>query len=160
MNKSLTLCWKKLTGLEKLSERTNDVKGMTFSPGVYMELIAVGAGGFIGACARHLITKILSATGFHLPLGTLASNVIAGFLIGLIIGLERQSGNINQNAKLFLVTGLLGGLSTFSAFSLETVVFLESEQYLQAAENTILNLAGAIIAVFLGFALANWIKYK
>ncbi|MDR1271775.1 MAG: fluoride efflux transporter CrcB [Clostridiales Family XIII bacterium] len=121
----------------------------------YMELIAVGSGGFLGACARFLLTKAFDMAGADLPLGTLASNVIAGFLIGLIIGLERHMGNFDRHAKLFLTTGLLGGLSTFSAFSLETVTFLQAKQYLYAAGNTVLNLACSIIAVFLGFALAK-----
>jgi CrcB protein len=123
-------------------------------------LIAVGAGGFLGACARHLLTKLLSVPGVALPLGTLASNVIAGFLIGLIIGLERQSGHLDRNWNLFLTTGLLGGLSTFSTFSLETVVFLQNRQYVNAAGNIGLNLACSIIAVFIGFACAKLISAK
>lgn len=125
-----------------------------------MEFIAVGVGGFFGACARYLITKASDTMGFALPLGTLASNAIAGLMIGLIIGLEQQSGNLDRNVKLFLTTGLLGGLSTFSTFSLETVVFLQREQYLHAAGNTVLNLACSIIAVFLGFALARLFAAK
>ncbi|MDR1193810.1 MAG: fluoride efflux transporter CrcB [Peptococcaceae bacterium] len=125
-----------------------------------MELIAVGAGGFIGACARHLITKALSGARLNLPLGTLASNVVAGFLIGLIIGLERQSGNLGRDMKLFLTTGCLGGLSTFSTFSLETVVFWQSGQYTRAAANTVLNLVCSIGAVFLGLALAKLLAAK
>jgi CrcB protein len=122
-----------------------------------MELIAVGTGGFIGACARFLITKHLRALGIVLPLGTLFSNVLAGFLIGLIIGLERKFGNFNQNLNLFLTTGMMGGLSTFSAFSLETVVFLQNRQYIHAAGNIALNLSCSVLAVFIGFACAKLI---
>jgi CrcB protein len=122
-----------------------------------MGLIAVGAGGFLGACARHLITKLSSALGAGLPLGTLISNVTAGFLIGLIIGLERKCGNLDRNLHLFLTTGLLGGLSTFSTFSLETVDFLQNRQYIHAAGNIALNLACSVVAVFIGFACAKLI---
>jgi CrcB protein len=120
-----------------------------------MEYAAVGVGGFLGALSRYLITKAVNAAGFSPPIGTLTSNVIAGFLIGFIVGLERYSGSVDRNVKLFLTVGLLGGLSTFSTFSMETVAFIQSGRHVHAAGNIVLNLACSIAAVFLGFALAR-----
>jgi len=81
------------------------------------DFIAVGIGGFLGACLRFALSKITMIFGFDFPLGTLLSNIIAGVAIGFIIGL----GISSPKWKLFLTTGLLGGLSTFSTFSLATV---------------------------------------
>ncbi|MDR1061637.1 MAG: CrcB family protein [Clostridiales bacterium] len=149
-------------------------------------LLFVGAGGFIGACARYLITKALDAlplrfaagargpgaiAGFFmwlvagnggqkaaLPLGTLASNVIAGFFVGLIIGSGSRETALPADARLFLTTGLLGGLSTFSTFSLETAHMLESGQYAHALANAALNLGLSLLCVFAGFGAAKWLR--
>ncbi|WNY24604.1 fluoride efflux transporter CrcB [Methanolapillus millepedarum] len=119
------------------------------------ELLCVGIGGFLGACARYLITQMSKDFGVPVPLGTLISNVTAGFLIGLIIGAEQQTQALSPSVKLFLTTGFLGGLSTFSAFSLETVNLVENEKYVLAILNIFLNLALSFAGVILGFAVAK-----
>ncbi|MDR1532989.1 MAG: fluoride efflux transporter CrcB [Clostridiales bacterium] len=122
------------------------------------QFIAVGVGGFIGACARFGITKLMSRHLTLLPFGTLLSNVIAGFFIGLIIGIERQTTTLPEHLKLFLMVGILGGLSTFSTFSMETVAYIENAQYLKATANTILNIALCFLFVFVGLLIAKYIK--
>lgn len=119
-----------------------------------LEFIIVGAGGFLGCCLRYGITKWAGGWSISFPLGTLLSNVIAGFLIGFIVGIE-QTAAIPTKTKLFLATGLLGGLSTFSAFSLETVNLLRSENYLLAGGNILLNLGLSLAGVALGMLSAN-----
>ncbi|MPM68319.1 putative fluoride ion transporter CrcB [bioreactor metagenome] len=116
-----------------------------------MNFLSVGAGGFLGACLRYFLSRRLSPLA-DFPYGTLLSNVIAAFLIGLIIGLERRSA-LDPTAKLFLTTGLLGGLSTFSTFSLETVSYLETGHYLLAVSNVGLNVGLCLLFVFAGLAL-------
>ncbi|MBP1758086.1 MAG: camphor resistance protein CrcB [Firmicutes bacterium] len=118
----------------------------------------VGIGGAIGSCLRYGITLATLRLGWVFPLGTLLSNVIAGFAIGLIVGLEAQSLCIPPRTKLFLNTGLLGGLSTFSTFSLETVRLYSAGNYLHAAGNVILNLGLSLLGVVLGMVLARIIK--
>ncbi len=121
-----------------------------------LELIAVGIGGFIGSCLRYVITK--GFTGFMvLPIGTLLSNVVAGLLIGFIIEIEHQTGLFSPKVKLFLTTGFLGGLSTFSTFSLETVNFLKESRYLYASANILLNLCLSILGVVVGMAIARFL---
>ena len=117
--------------------------------------MSVGVGGFIGACFRYLITKQTENLTKSFPLGTLLSNVIAGFFIGFIIGIEQQAISMPQKTKLFLTTGLLGGLSTFSAFSLETVELFKSENYLLAMGNIVLNVGLSLLGVLFGFAAAK-----
>ncbi|HWP80358.1 MAG TPA: fluoride efflux transporter CrcB [Candidatus Acidoferrum sp.] len=120
-----------------------------------MNFLAVGAGGFLGACLRYFLSKRLSFADF--PYGTLLSNLLAALAIGLIIGFERRSGALDPNTKLFLTTGLLGGLSTFSTFSLETVSYFESGKYLLAGANVILNVGLCLLFVFAGLAAAKLI---
>ncbi|MDR3205022.1 MAG: fluoride efflux transporter CrcB [Deltaproteobacteria bacterium] len=113
-------------------------------------VLFVGIGGFFGACSRYLITQIMKEFFPKFPFGTLLSNLLAGFLIGFIIGFERHSASLDNNLKLFLTTGLLGGLSTFSTYSLETIVMIENGQYAAAVANTLLNLSLSLIFVVFG----------
>jgi CrcB protein len=84
-------------------------------------ILAIGIGSFIGGILRYLLSlfiqnKFLSA----FPFGTMSVNILGCFLIGLVFGLSDR-GNISMEARLFLATGFLGGFTTFSAFSNETV---------------------------------------
>jgi CrcB protein len=121
-----------------------------------LNVVVVGLGGFLGACSRYGLTNLLNRFP-SFPFGTLLSNVIAAFAIGLIIGAERQTGALSGRAKLFLTTGLLGGLSTFSTFSLDTVTMLEQGKYLAASGNILLNVGLCLVLVFAGFLVARLI---
>ena len=87
-----------------------------------MEILCVGLGGFIGAISRYLISMQASKffTG-RIPIGTLFVNILGGLLIGFILELNSKTNVISPQMKLFLTTGLMGGLTTFSTFSYETV---------------------------------------
>ena len=117
------------------------------------DFILVGVGGFIGACLRFLLTKMVDYFGIAFPLGTLLSNVIAGIAIGFVIGL----GVFSQKSKLFINTGLLGGLSTFSAFSLETVTLFREGKHLSGILNVFLNLGLSLFGVVAGMFLARFV---
>jgi len=119
-----------------------------------LNFLVVGLGGFIGACTRYTISLLVSQWP-SFPFCTLLSNVIAAVVIGFIIGVERQSALLAEPTKLFLTVGLLGGLSTFSAFSMETVVMLERGQYIHALGNILLNVGLCVMLVFAGLALAK-----
>ncbi|MDR1017745.1 MAG: fluoride efflux transporter CrcB [Lachnospiraceae bacterium] len=119
-----------------------------------IQLLAVGVGGFLGACSRFGIGKLMVQYN-NFPLATLISNVLAGFLIGVIIGIERETSEIPKHIKNFLTTGFLGGLSTFSTFSLETVTLIEKGNLTKAAANTFLNVALCFVAVFLGIIVVR-----
>ncbi|MDR0498364.1 MAG: CrcB family protein, partial [Holophagales bacterium] len=103
-----------------------------------LKVLSIGIGGFIGSCLRYGLSRWLSRFDFF-PFGTLASNALAGLVIGFIIGAERQTSLLPENLKLFLTVGLLGGLSTFSAFSMETVSMFERGSYIHATGNILLN---------------------
>lgn len=121
------------------------------------EIIAVGIGGSIGACARFGLTKLLARYP-DFPLGTLFSNIAAGLLIGVIIGAERQFSALPPTTKLFLTTGFLGGLSTFSTFSLETVVLFENGRSMKAVANILLNVGLSLASVCAGLLIARLVR--
>ncbi len=125
-----------------------------------VEFLIVGLGGFIGSCLRFGVSKLLSVANLDFPLSTLIVNVLAGFIVGFITGLEAQAGALSPRRKLFLTTGMMGGLSTFSTFSIETVNLFSQGKYLYSVGNVALNLSLSLIGVVLGMALAKLIIKK
>jgi len=123
---------------------------------VFLNFLVVGLGGFLGSCLRFAFTRLCEYYGIEFPLGTLLSNVVAGIAIGFVIGLEISS----PKTKLFLTTGLLGGLSTFSTFSLETINLYNDGKYLLSTLNVLLNLGLSLFGVILGMFMAKIIFSK
>lgn len=122
-----------------------------------LECLAVGIGGFIGSCLRYFFTKFFNYFSLSFPFGTLLSNVIAALVFGIIIGLEQHLMVFSPKTRLFLTTGILGGLSTFSTFSVETITFFQKKQYLLASGNILLNLGLSLLFVCIGIFLINQI---
>ncbi len=90
-----------------------------------MNLLAVGIGGAIGAVCRYLLGQMIPKMGSGFPLGTFAVNVIGCFAIGLIVAMVGKHSDIDPRLVLFLQTGICGGFTTFSTFSLETLALIE-----------------------------------
>jgi len=115
-------------------------------------IVAVGIGGFVGAIGRFTLSGwVQKLMGSSLPYGTLTVNVLGSFLIGFLVLYFEQA--LSPNQKLFAVTGLLGALTTFSTFSLETVQLLQQSLYVKAFTNVSLNLFLCILATVLGMIL-------
>ena len=111
--------------------------------------IVVGIGGFLGAVSRFLLSSwVQRLTGTSFPFGTLAVNMLGSFLIGFLILYFEQS--IAPQQKALVITGFLGALTTFSTFSLETVLMLQESLYLKAFSNISLNVLLCITATLLG----------
>jgi CrcB protein len=117
--------------------------------------LAVGLGGALGAALRYAITLSVGKLPFALPLGTLISNLLAGLACGLVIGVSRHSSVLSPALGLFLTTGLMGGLSTFSAFSLETVDLFKNSNYLIGFANILANVVLGLLSVALGLHAAK-----
>ena len=116
-------------------------------------LLLVCAGGAIGAGLRHLVNVgAIRLLGIGFPWGTLSVNIVGSFLMGLLIEALalRYSGSLEVRA--FLATGLLGGLTTFSAFSLDFAIQLQRGDHLLAALYLIGTVSLAIIALFVGLS--------
>lgn len=119
--------------------------------------LAVGCGAFAGAIVRWLLGLALNPIVPNLPLGTLAANLIGGLLIGGAMALFTHYPMFSPELRLFTVTGFLGGLTTFSTFSGETVALLLREQYAWALGVIGAHLLGSLALTVLGFALAQWL---
>lgn len=117
--------------------------------------IAVLAGGFLGGLGRHAVGGLVGRRfGEHLPWGTLAVNVSGALVIGLVAGLARRPAGVISGdlAHDFLIYGLLGGYTTVSAFSLQTVHLLLEGRTMAAAGYVGLSLALCLIATGIGLA--------
>jgi CrcB protein len=117
--------------------------------------LVVGLGGALGAILRYGIGRGLGPYFPTFPAGTLVANVLAGFICGAVTAAHREFGVTSHASSLFLTTGMMGGLSTFSTFSVETVDLLRASRYLPACANVITNLALCIAAVFLSYYLTR-----
>src|SRR5438105_7416669 len=92
-------------------------------------ILAIGLGSFIGGISRYILSQLMQNKFLStFPFGTLGVNIIGCFLIGVVFALNER-GNISMEWRLFLATGILGGFTTFSAFSNETVGMLRDGQY-------------------------------
>ena len=116
-------------------------------------LLIVAAGGAIGASLRHLTgLAALRLMGPTFPWGTLAVNVIGSFVMGLMVELIARRFGASAELRLFIATGLLGGFTTFSAFSLDAVNLFNRAGLSLAALYVSASVAGAILALFAGLA--------
>ena len=115
-------------------------------------IVFLGAG--IGGALRHGV-NVGSARlfGYGFPYGTLIVNVVGSFLMGVLAGYFAFRPGIGQHARLFLTTGILGGFTTFSAFSLDTALLVERHAYGMAAGYAVGSVAASVSALFFGLAL-------
>lgn len=119
-------------------------------------LVLVMFGGALGAGARYLLSQAAVATaGAGFPWGTLSANLIGGFLMGLLIG---SPWGGQSSTLAFLAIGVLGGFTTFSSFSIETIRLIESGAMAPALGYVAASVIGAISACALGLILARSIS--
>lgn len=119
--------------------------------------LAIAAGAVIGAWMRHGLNLLLNPLG-SVPLGTLAANLVGGALAGVVLALIARGAAWSPETRLFLTTGLLGGLTTFSAFSAETVNMMMRGAYGWAAANIAANLGGSLALTVVGFYLVKGLR--
>jgi len=114
--------------------------------------LAVGGGAAAGAWLRWLLGVVLNPVFPTLPLGTLAANLIGGYLMGLAMGVLSQFESLPPETRLFMTTGFLGGLTTFSTFSAEAATLLSREQLGWAAAHAAVHVIGSVAMTFAGIA--------
>lgn len=117
-----------------------------------MSFISVACGGAIGAMCRYAMSLMPIKTYF--PLITLMTNVLGALLIGFIVGIVSNRNDISKNAELFWKTGLCGGFTTFSTFSLETLTLLEDKSYVAGSSYIVLSIICCLIGLACGRKLA------
>ncbi len=113
------------------------------------------AGGALGSAARYLVGRLaLASLGPNYPWGTLAVNLIGGFLMGLLAGALARSGG-SEHTRLLVGVGVLGGFTTFSAFSLDTALMIERGDWGVAIAYALVSVVGSILALFAGLYLVR-----
>lgn len=118
---------------------------------MFVNFLFVALGGAIGAMGRYSISLIPIKTEF--PILTLITNLIGAVVIGFITGIACEK-NLSQHTLLFLKTGVCGGFTTFSTFSLEAAALLENKSFLSGGSYMALSLIGCIMGVWSGKKLA------
>ena len=121
-------------------------------------ILAVGVGAAIGAWLRWWLGILLNPIFPTVPFGTLAANLVGGYLIGLAVAYFSQHANVPPEARLFIVTGFLGGLTTFSTFSAETVSLLARNQFSWAMVVISAHLFGSLSMTALGILTMKYFK--
>ncbi len=116
-------------------------------------LLLVGLGGGIGSMLRYLAWYLFKSN--QLPVPTFIVNIAGSLVIGIVIGLSMKEPAINANWKLFLATGICGGFTTFSAFSIENLQLMLEGKYMQSVLYIMLSILLGIVAAWAGFKLVS-----
>ena len=124
-----------------------------------IKLLCIAIGGAAGALSRYGVGQAARRLGVEFPWGTLCVNLVGSFLIGLIFGVQMQLSNSDrmQLLTILAVTGFLGAFTTFSAFSLESVLLIRREQFVLVAVNILANCAGGVLLAFAGLWASRYL---
>jgi CrcB protein len=118
----------------------------------WQTLLAIGSGGFIGAVSRAYLNGLISNRVPHdLPFGTLGVNLIGSLIMGILVAYFMNTDIFSLHVKSFLSTGILGALTTYSTFAIESVLLLQGGHYLLALSNMSLNVFGTVLFAGMGF---------
>ncbi len=115
----------------------------------------VGLGGFVGAMMRFGASLATAGWSISLPLGTLVSNGLGCFLIGVLASVAAATDAVSPNARLFLATGLCGGFTTMSSFVYELAEYLRTEDYLMGALYFGATIVGSVLMFYLGSVIVS-----
>jgi len=123
----------------------------------WQTILAIGSGGFIGAVLRAYLNGLISHRVPHeLPFGTLGVNLIGSFIMGCLIAYFMYSSSLSVHMKSFLSTGILGALTTYSTFAIESFLLFEGGSVMLAFLNMGLNVFGTIIMAGSGYYIINF----
>lgn len=123
---------------------------------MWSKILFLGLGGFIGSNLRYWISNLaMDYLGSYMPYGTLIVNGIGSFILGFITIYGTEVVELDPSIRIFIGTGMMGALTTFSTFSLETFNLMRDSNYLLAISNIFANIVVGLCAVFIGFIAAK-----
>ena len=120
-----------------------------------LSILAVGIGAALGAWMRWGFGLVMNAWFPTLPMGTLASNLVGGYLVGLAVAFFSHHPGLAPELRLLIITGFLGGLTTFSTFSAEAVSLIGRAEYSWAMTHVLSHLGGSLVLTDLGMLTVN-----
>lgn len=122
----------------------------------WQTILAIGSGGFIGAVLRSYLNGVISHRLPHdLPFGTLGVNLLGSFIMGVLVAYFMYSTFFTPHMKSFLTTGILGALTTYSTFAIESFLLLEGGSIFLGLMNMTLNVVGTVFMAGSGYFLVN-----
>jgi CrcB protein len=125
---------------------------------MWLSIFAIFFGAGLGALLRAGFNFLTIGVGSALPLGTFISNMVGGYLIVIAVAFFGNNPHLSPEWKLLVVTGFLGGLTTFSSFSAEVVGFMQRGEFTWALGTALLNLVGSLVLTFLGILTYQALK--
>jgi len=125
---------------------------------MWLPIFAIFFGAGFGALLRAGVYYATVGMASSLPLGTFISNMVGGYLIGIAVAFFGNNPHLSPEWKLLVVTGFLGGLTTFSSFSAEVVGFMQRGEFTWALGTALLNLIGSLLLTFLGILTYQALK--
>lgn len=125
---------------------------------MYKSILVVAVGGALGSLLRWILGVRLNPIFTPLPYGTLAANLIAGYIVGVAIAFFAKMPGLAGEWRLLVVTGLMGGLSTFSTFSAEVAGHLQKEEFAWAFGEIFIHVTGSVVMTLIGFLTIAWLS--
>jgi CrcB protein len=121
-------------------------------------IVSISAGASLGALLRWVLAGRFNPLHDSFPLGTLAANLLGGYLIGIAIAYFGERPDLPPEMRLFVVTGFLGGLTTFSTYSAEVVMLMHESRFLAAFTVAAVHLLGSFALTALGITTVHLVK--
>lgn len=125
---------------------------------MWRSAVAVCIGGTVGCLLRWVLGVWLNSQPTAVPMGTLAANLIGGYIVGVAVAFFALNKNLDAAWRLLVITGFCGGLTTFSSFSAEVVLLLRQDRVMWALVTVGLNLFGSLLLTFGGIATVVGLK--
>lgn len=125
---------------------------------MFYSIVAIFSGAGFGALLRWILGSKLNSLYPSIPLGTLSANLIGGYLIGFFVAFFAANTSLAPEWRLLIITGFLGGLTTFSTFSAETVTLIQEGRLMVACGAVLAHVVGSILMTFMGIASYSLIQ--
>jgi fluoride exporter len=125
---------------------------------MWRSVVAICVGGSVGCLLRWALNLWFSGTPSVVPLGTLAANLLGGYIVGVAFAFFALNTQLAPEWRLLVITGFCGGLTTFSSFSAEVVTMLRQDRLIWAFSTAALHLAGSLLMTFAGIATVARLK--